>query len=535
MLRSSGVLLHPSSLPGPFGIGDLGPAAFEFVSNLAAAGQGLWQVLPLGPTGYGDSPYAPFSSFAGNELLISPELLAREGLLDRADLAPPEPFPASRVDYGAVIPWKRALLDRAADAFLAGAPPERRAALEAFRARSAAWLPDYALFRAIKDEYDLKARAESRGGALWNNYWPEPLALREAPAIAAERERRAEETARWEVLQFLFAGQWAALKTAANEAGLLVVGDLPIFVAEDSSDLWTRRSLFLLDGRGRPTEVAGVPPDYFSAEGQLWGNPLYDWEAHRREGFAWWKARLEASLALYDAVRVDHFRGFESFWAVPAGSENARGGAWRAGLGDELFAALREELGAEIPVIAEDLGFITAEVRALRDGFGLPGMRVLQFAFDETESGSAFDPSNSFLPHNYVERCVVYTGTHDNDTLAGWLAQASPAELDYLERYLGHRPADPVRALVREAFKSVAAWAVLPLQDLLGLGSEARMNRPSTLGGNWTWRMEEGAFTAALAAELRGLSALYGRGAARPGRQAPADEGVARRREAAGP
>ncbi|MBL8966627.1 MAG: 4-alpha-glucanotransferase [Spirochaetaceae bacterium] len=511
MNRSSGILLHPSSLPGPYGIGELGSGAFRFVDRLAEAGQRLWQVLPLGPTGFGDSPYAPFSSFAGNELLVSLELLEKEGLLDKADLAPPRPFDPARVDYGELTAWKRPLLETAARRFLAGAGAERRAAYEAFRAREAAWLEDYALFLAIKAEYDELARETGEPSSLWCELWPEPLALRDPAALSAARAARAEAVARIEVLQFLFDEEWTAVKRAANERGIAVVGDLPIFVALDSSDVWTRRELFKLDARGRPLEVAGVPPDYFSADGQLWGNPLYAWKAHEEEGFAWWIRRIAASLQRYDAVRIDHFRGFEAHWAVPAGDRTARHGRWRKSPGEALFAAVRGALGAEIPIVAEDLGFITEEVRALRDGLGLPGMKILQFAFDAAESGTAFDPRNGFLPHNYPEHCVVYTGTHDNDTLAGWLAKAKPEERAYLEDYLGGRPLDPARALLREAWKSTAAWAVAPMQDLLGLGSEARMNTPSTLGGNWAWRLREGEFSAALAAELARLSRLYGR------------------------
>jgi 4-alpha-glucanotransferase len=511
MDRLSGLLLHPTSLPGPFGIGDLGPGAFSFIEALVEARQGLWQVLPLGPTGYGDSPYAPFSSFAGNELLLSPELLAEEGLIDRAVLSSVPAFPKDRVDYGSVIPWKRRLLDGAASAFIAGASPGRREEFSRFRAKEESWLPRYSLFRAIKDEYDDAARAEGRQGALWNNYWPKALAMGEPEALASERERRGAAIERYEVLQFLFAGQWAALKAEANAGGILVVGDIPIFVAEDSADVWAEPGLFRLDGGGRPLEVAGVPPDYFSEDGQLWGNPLYDWERHRDQGFAWWIRRLRAALERFDVLRVDHFRGFESCWAVPAGERTARRGAWKKAPGRELFAALVAALGEEMPIIAEDLGFITEEVRELRDGLGLPGMRILQFAFDAAESGTAFDPRNSFLPHNYTERCVAYTGTHDNDTLAGWVAQAGRPELDYVERYLGWAPADPARALARELMKSTAAWAVFPLQDILGLGSEARMNRPSTLGGNWAWRMGEGAFSPELARGLAEMSRLYGR------------------------
>ncbi len=535
MTRSSGILFHPSSLPGPFGIGDLGPSASRFVARLAEAGQRIWQVLPLGPTGYGDSPYAPFSTFAGNELLVSPEILRDQGLLGKAELEPPAPFPADRVEYGRVMAWKRPLLDMAARRFLRDAPPERRDAFEAFRRREKSWLEDYALFIAIKTDYDERARTEGRDGARWNNYWPSALALREEASLAQEAERRAEAASRIEVLQFFFEEQWHALKASANARGIRVMGDLPIFVAEDSADVWTNRGLFLLDDGGRPTKVAGVPPDYFSADGQLWGNPLYDWEAHRREGFAWWRKRMAAALTRYDILRVDHFRGFEACWAVPAGENTARHGTWEKAPGKALFAAIgaangaamgaangtaagaasgqgiTADQGGEVTIVAEDLGFITEEVRALRDDLGLPGMRVLQFAFDAQESGVPFDPANGFLPHNYVERCVVYTGTHDNDTLAGWLAQADPEEIAYLDGYLGQVPQDRGWALIREAWKSVAAWAIAPMQDFLGLGSQARMNTPSTLGGNWTWRMEERGFSPALAKRILDLSRLYGR------------------------
>ncbi len=511
MDRLSGLLLHPTSLPGPYGIGDLGPEAMNFIERVAEAGQRLWQVLPLGPTGYGDSPYAPFSSFAGNELLISPELLAEEGLLDRGDLHGAPAFPRDRVDYGSVIPWKRSLLEKAAAAFLEGARPERLADLAFFRSSESAWLPRYSLFRAIKDEYDSKAQAEGRRGALWNNYWPKALAKSEPGILATERGKRSAAIERYEVLQFLFSEQWTALKEASHAEGITVVGDLPIFVAEDSADVWAEPGLFSLDGAGRPLEVAGVPPDYFSEDGQLWGNPLYDWDKHRAEGFAWWIRRLRSSLERFDVVRVDHFRGFEAYWAVPAGERTARRGVWRKASGVELFAAVRAALGDEVPIIAEDLGFITQEVKDLRDSLGLPGMRILQFAFDSSESGAAFDPKNSFLPHNYAERCVAYTGTHDNDTLAGWVARAKAEERAYVESYLGYAPADTARALLRELMKSVAAWAIVPLQDLLGLGSAARMNTPSTLGGNWSWRLPEGGFTRELASGLAEMSRLYGR------------------------
>jgi 4-alpha-glucanotransferase len=511
MERLSGILLHPTSLPGPFGIGDWGPAARTFIERMAEARQRIWKVLPLGPTGYGDSPYASFSSFAGNELLISPELLAEDGFIDYRQLSEAPAFPTTKVDYGAVIPWKRKLLDDAAAAFISGASSENRREFAHFQSEEASWLPRYSLFRAIKDEYDAMAQAEGRRGALWNNYWPKALAMSESAALARERERRAAAIERYDVLQFFFAEQWTALKDAANAEGIAVVGDIPIFVAEDSADVWSERSLFQLDESGRPIEVAGVPPDYFSEDGQLWGNPLYNWDKHRAQGFAWWIHRLRSSLERFDVLRVDHFRGFEAYWAVPAGEKTARRGAWKKAPGEDLFAAVKAALGEEVPIIAEDLGFITDDVKALRDGLGLPGMRILQFAFDSSESGTAFDPKNAFLPHNYTERCVAYTGTHDNDTLAGWAEKADAAERAYIERYLGYAPADPARALVRELYKSTAAWAIVPLQDILGLGSEARMNTPSTLGGNWAWRMGENAFTPELARSLADLSRLYGR------------------------
>jgi 4-alpha-glucanotransferase len=489
----------------------MGSAALNFVERMAEAGQRLWQVLPLGPTGYGDSPYAPFSSFAGNELLISPELLMEEGLIDNRELRDLPDFSLDKVDYGSVIPWKRRLLDNAAEVFISGASPDRREDFALFQSGEESWLRPYSLFRAIKDEYDAKAQAEGRQGALWNNYWPKALSMSDPAALASERERRSEAVERYEVLQFLFAEQWSAIKRAANAERITVVGDIPIFAAQDSADVWAERGLFNLDAAGRPLEVAGVPPDYFSDDGQLWGNPLYDWDKHRAQGFAWWIGRLRAALERFDVLRVDHFRGFVACWAVPAGERTARRGVWKKGPGVELFAALKAALGEDIPIIAEDLGFITDEVKALRDGLGLPGMRILQFAFDESESGAPFDPKNAFLPHNYTERCVAYTGTHDNDTLAGWIAQADPAERDYVVRYLGFVPVDPVRALVRELMKSTAAWAIFPLQDILGLGSEARMNKPSTLGGNWAWRMTESAFSREIAGSLAEMSRLYGR------------------------
>lgn len=509
MERISGVLLHPTSLPGPYGIGDLGREAHRFVEWLAAAGQAVWQILPLGPTGYGDSPYASFSSFAGNELLISPDALASEGFLP-ADFDHPE-FPEGRVDYGRVLAWKLPLLDRAAEAFLERAAPERRAAFESFCRAESGWLEDYALFRSIKTAYDESAAKEGAENSLWNEYWPTDLALRDEDALGRWRRDHKGDLLRRKVLQYFFFEQWEALKLHAHRRGVRLFGDLPMFVAQDSADVWANRELFDLDARGRPREVAGVPPDYFSEDGQLWGNPLYNWEAHERDGFRWWISRIRAALRTADYVRIDHFRGFEACWSIPAGERTARKGVWRKAPGHALFAAVLKALGGEIPVLAEDLGFITEEVRDLRERYRLPGMKILQFGFDARESGAGLDPRNDFLPHNYPANCAVYTGTHDNDTLAGWLGKAGAEELEFLRGYLGNPGGDLVRSLVREAWKSVARLAIAPAQDLLALGSEARMNTPSTVGGNWSWRLAPGALDAALAWDLSRMNRLYGR------------------------
>ncbi|OHD25128.1 MAG: 4-alpha-glucanotransferase [Spirochaetes bacterium GWB1_59_5] len=508
--RSSGILLHPTSLPGPFGIGDIGPQAARFVAWLASAGQRVWQVLPLGPTGYGDSPYAPFSSFAGNELLISPELLARDGWLTDGELEAARFQETGTVDYGAVIPAKRALVRTAAERLVASGTMKHE--LAEFKERNAAWLDDYALFRDIKREYDELASVRGVRDSSWNAWWPKPLARRDPEALAARRQASARSIALVEAEQYLFSTQWSILKGLAAANDVKIIGDLPIFVAMDSADAWSRPELFRLDATGKPSVVAGVPPDYFSADGQLWGNPLYAWERHEADGFAWWIARIEAALSLYDMVRIDHFRGLAACWAVPAGEKTARNGSWEAAPGAALLSALVGKLGAELPIVAEDLGFITEDVTALRIRFGLPGMRILQFGFDAEESGRGLDPRNPFLPHNYAPDCVAYTGTHDNDTLAGWLDSASSDERAFIEAFLGYLPADTVRALLREAMKSAAGLAVFPMQDALGLGSEARMNTPSTIGGNWSWRLAEmPAPGDRLARELASMAWMYGR------------------------
>lgn len=535
MKRRSGILMHPTSLPGPAGMGDLGPCARAFLETLAAAGQSLWQILPLGPTGYGDSPYAPLSSFAGNELLISLEFLAAEGLLTQEEIADPG-FPSDTVDYGALTAWKIPLLRKAARAFALHKASFRELAYAQFLKREASWLEDYALFRAIKEDYDARPRPAGVGG-VWYELWPRPLVERDPSALEAERAARSTEIDIYRTLQFFFAEQWKALRILARSLGIQIIGDLPIFVAADSADVWARPGLFDLDAERRPIEVAGVPPDYFSEGGQLWGNPLYAWEAHKREDFSWWSSRIESALGRHDIVRIDHFRGFESCYAVPAGSPDARNGTWRPCPGRELFEALiqaRRAAGkeADLPIIAEDLGFITPEVRQLRDGFGFPGMKILQFAFDAAESGTAFDPDNGFLPHTYGAHSVVYTGTHDNDTVTGWWEQASQQERDYVLRYTGAcvpAQATPVsesqgaaavqrkapggvgELFIREALKSVAAWAIVPMQDILGLGAEGRMNTPSTTGGNWRWRMRDGSFDPELQAWMAQLTRMYGR------------------------
>ena len=472
--RLSGLLLHPTSLPGPHGSGDFGPAAYHFVDWLLAAGQSVWQVLPLTPVGYGDSPYAGVSAFAG-----SPQLVALEPLIERGWLAPVPAaelhgFDPLRVDFARVAPWRLARLREAAAGFAARAAPGERAGFEAFRAEQAAWLEDYALFMALD--------AHHAARRVWNwTGWDAALARRELPALAAARAEHAGEIFFWEFVQWCFATQWHALKAYANQRGVRIVGDLPIFVAHHSADCWSHPRLFQLDERFEPTVVAGVPPDFFSATGQRWGNPLYDWEAMQREGFGWWIARLRQELAKSDLVRIDHFRGFAGYWEIPAGCPTAIDGHWVPAPGEALFRALRAALGENLPVIAEDLGVITPDVVALRDGFGLPGMKILQFGFTG-------DAMHAFLPHNYVPNCCVYTGTHDNDTVLGWWQHgATERERAYASTYLQCGPYDVHRQMIRAAWLSVARLAVCPLQDLLGLGTEHRMNTPGLLDC-WTWR-----------------------------------------------
>jgi 4-alpha-glucanotransferase len=491
--RSGGLLLHPTSLPGPYGIGDLGPNAYHWVEALVHAKQTWWQILPLGPTGYGDSPYQCFSAFAGNPYLVSPDRLIDDGLIKKADVVGLN-FPASHVDFGPVIEFKVALLSKAWENFQGGAAAHLRAEFEQFSAEQAAWLDDFALFMAIKDAH---------GGVSWLE-WELPARTREAATLQAARTAHADRLGLHKFRQFLFFRQWFALKKFANERGVKFIGDVPIFVSSDSSDVWANPELFQLEPDRRPRFVAGVPPDYFSATGQLWGNPLYDWAALKQTGYAWWIERMRAMLAQVDLIRVDHFRGFEAYWEIPFGMPTAEVGQWVKGPNADLFVALQAALG-DIPIIAEDLGIITPEVDALRIRFDLPGMRVLQFAF-----GGATE--DRFLPHNYETRnTVVYTGTHDNDTTRGWYNSVTEAERDFVRRYLASDGRNIAWDLIRLAWASVADYAVVPVQDLLDLGSEARMNTPGTASGNWSWRLRENQLTRAALDRLGELTELFGR------------------------
>ncbi len=508
LTRSSGILLHPTSLPGRFGIGDLGGAAYDFIDFLVASGQSLWQILPLGPTGYGDSPYQSFSAFAGNPLLVSPDELVDEGLLTEDDLETVPGFPADRVDYGGVLRFKMNLLEKAFRNFNQTTDTGLRADFLAFEQEAALWLDDYALYRTLKDEH---------GGRSWSE-WERELVKREPSAILAARESLHEKIEAQKFYQYLFFKQWSAIKSYANERRISIIGDIPIFVAYDSADVWTNPDLFKLDEEGSPVVVAGVPPDYFSKTGQLWGNPLYDWERMRSTQYRWWIDRIQSSFEVVDLVRVDHFRGFAACWEVPAGDKTAERGRWVEVPGRELFTRLEDELG-DLAIIAEDLGVITPDVEALRDDFGFPGMRILQFAFR--------DITNSDLPHNYVQNTVVYTGTHDNDTSLGWFnsvaGEGSTRDAAQIERerqfcleYFNTEGKEINWDFIRVALASVADMAVIPLQDVLGLGSTARMNLPASTEGNWAWRFQKDELTSEMGSRLKRLTELYVRGREQP-------------------
>lgn len=490
--RASGILLHPTALPGPHGIGDLGATATKFVDFLQGCGQKVWQILPLGPTGYGDSPYSSFSAFAGNPLLISLESLVACGDLTAEEISPPV-FPPDVVDFGAVRTFKFARLRQASAGFFSRASAERRARFADFCSEEADWLDDYALYSAIRCHEKNRPWVE----------WPMALRNRETEALLAIRSKLQGAIAVETYSQFVFSEQWRELKAYANAHGVRFFGDLPIFVADDSADVWAHRSYFQLDKAGHATQVAGVPPDYFSATGQRWGNPLYNWERLRADGFSWWIDRLRRNLALYDLIRIDHFRGFAACWSIPAAEPTAVHGSWEHVPGREFFTAATACLGP-LPVIAEDLGIITPDVVALRDHFGYPGMKILHFAF----GGGAENP---YLPHNYIRNSVVYTGTHDNDTTIGWWRQLGADERSSVEHYLGRAVDDPVAELLRLAAASVSRLCIFPLQDLLRLDSPARFNRPGAPEGNWRWRMQSESLSPAVGGILKDLTTLYGR------------------------
>jgi len=486
--RRAGVLAHPTSLPGPYGIGDLGPQAEEFLDWCAEAGLRVWQVLPVGPTGLGYSPYSGLSAFAGNPMLISPAWLVDRGWLSGSVEPPCGPDPG-RVDFERVIPWKLEWLRRAWERFRSCSSGDDRRALEAFvdHPDQRAWLEDWTLYTAIKRRH---------GGRQWT-VWDADLRRRHPSALRAAARELADELAFERFLQFLFFTQWGELRAAARKRGILILGDLPFYPAHDSADVWARPDLFLLDERGVPLKVAGVPPDYFSEDGQLWGNPVYDWARLEQEGYAWWIARIRSNLALVDWLRLDHFRAFVAFWEVDANAPTAAEGRWVPGPGVALFEALRGALG-RLPLVAEDLGEITPDVHALRDRLELPGMRVLQFGFHEADS--------LHHPRQHVSAAVAYTGTHDNDTLCGWLASLPEEFRQRVSDDLGPEGDSLAWRMIEVAYGSVANTVVVPLQDLLQLGSEARMNRPGVADGNWRWRADGRALTLRLADRLRTLA-----------------------------
>jgi 4-alpha-glucanotransferase len=493
--RAAGVLLHPTSLPGPHGSGDLGASARHFVDWLAVGGQGLWQVLPLGDVGPGDSPYMSPSAFAGNVLLVDLGELRERGWLDDADLAGPPAGCEQRIDFTVVTPWRMERLARAARAFEERARDEERADFAAFRARHAGWLRDYALFRALDEHHP---------GRPWCE-WDAPLARRDPAALVAASAAHAPRIAFWEFCQWCFFRQWLGLRAYANERGVRIVGDVPIFVSYQSAEAWARPGLFELDAQGRQTVVAGVPPDLFSATGQHWGNPLYRWPAHAADGYAWWTQRIRHTFDLVDIARIDHFRGFAAHWEIPQGETTAVNGRWVPGPGEALFDALTAAFGP-LPIVAEDLGHITPDVDALRRRLGFPGMSVLQFAWGQPD-GSA----NRYLPHNHEVDSVCFSGTHDNDTAIGWWSQQPEGVRDQVRQYFATDGNDIAGTLMRAAFASVARTAIVPMQDVLRLGGEHRMNLPGTATGNWSWRFGWGQVGPWPADQLRRMAQLYGR------------------------
>jgi 4-alpha-glucanotransferase len=498
--------MHPTSLPGPYGVGDFGPEAFRFVDFLSAAGQKLWQVLPLNPTGYADSPFQALSASAGNPLLISIDGLIESGLLAPTDVKSPPRFPEDKVDFGAAIAFKMPLLREAADRFFHSAPSQEKQKYDQFTRENAEWLDDFALFMAVKEANNL---------VEWTK-WPGDIAARKPEAVQLWSARLVTEIQAIKFWQYNFFEQWHNLREYAHQHGINIIGDVPIYVAHDSSDVWSHREFFCLDEGGNAEKMAGVPPDYFSATGQLWGNPIYNWKLMKDTNYRWWVDRMRAALRLYDYVRIDHFRGFQAYWEVPGGATTAINGKWIPGPGAELFAALERQLG-DLPIIAENLGVITPEVEAIRYQFHMPGMAILQFGFGNDAQAP------TFRPHNYVRDLVAYTGTHDNDTVVGWwnskpgadsirTAEDIQKEHAFARAYLNARPEDPINwVLIRGIMCSVANTAITPTQDILGLGSEARMNLPGSPSGHWVWRMRPGALKQQHSDRLREMVTLYER------------------------
>lgn len=489
--RSAGILLHPTSLPGEFGIGDLGDEAYEFVNFLEKCGFKLWQTLAIGPTGYADSPYSALSAFAGNPMVISPKKLVQDGDLNWEDINNPPPFPRADIDFGWVIPYKTELLRKAAKNFIDNGSKSRNKLFNQFLDDNAYWLEDYALFMALKVNHDLN---------MWNT-WEKEIIHREPNALKQQREQLSDEIFYHKYAQWQFFSQWRQLKEYANSKGIKIIGDIPIFVAEDSADVWANQDLFYLDEDGKPIYVAGVPPDYFSETGQRWGNPLYRWDKMKDADFSWWTDRVKHLFTLVDILRIDHFRGFEAYWEIPADEPTAVNGQWVSAPGVELFQTLESRLG-KLPIIAEDLGVITDEVTALRKQFNFPGMKVLQFAFEGAKD---------FLPHNIEEDYIVYSGTHDNDTCLGWYDSVAEKAKSYFRSYFANNGNDVSWDFMRMAFISRAKMAVIPMQDILSLGTEARMNVPGTTNDNWTWRFWEGATSDSLADRIKKLVEIYER------------------------
>mgnify|MGYP003408130654 FL=1 len=487
--RASGILLHPTSLAGKYGMGALGNEAKAFIDFLHLAKQTYWQILPLGPTGYGDSPYQCFSSNAGNPYLIDIDTLVNDGLITADDI--PELVVADdiRIDYGSVIDHKMGILKTAKNNF----KPDGNNEYTFFLQANAHWLNDYALFMALKEKFDKRPWYE----------WENDYRLRNQSVLLKETLALKDSIEFQQFIQYVFFKQWKDIKNYANSKGVQIIGDIPIYVAMDSSDTWCNPELFQFDNNKNPVVVGGCPPDYFSETGQLWGNPIFNYHKMEEDGFAWWINRIRASLALYDYVRVDHFRGFSGYWSIPYGEPTAVNGKWVDGPGKKLFYAIKNALG-DIPIIAEDLGLITPDVTELRDHFNLPGMKILQFAFDSAEA-------NDYIPHNYIKNCVVYTGTHDNDTVLGWYEKAKEADQKYFLNYIHSNGSDICKDLIRVAWASVANTAIIPMQDLLRLGGDARMNLPGTTVNNWLWRMKADDLKLELAEELAALTKLYDR------------------------